>query len=255
MAFIDPVQRTDRPRRSRANMFVRLDENKPVTIQILQKEAAMYYVYWFKDSVGKFVKYLSPGFATCPIVARNRKHGGKESEQYLRPQRKYAVNVYDTTPMITCPECNTHHWKHDGMVACICGELLKGIKPAPINEVRVLERGYRLFSQLNSLEGNEEEGIDPVVVDEDGNPLSITEYPIMIIRKGTGNETTTTPIPQLHLAAIDPEDFKDDLHELPQALDLTPEEVLLILDSGVTLGDILQARAGAQENNDDDSLF
>jgi hypothetical protein len=106
---------------------------------------------------------------------------------------------------------------------------------------------------LNSLEGT--------VTNPEGEELSLMAYPIMIVRKGSGNETTTTPIPQLHLPAVDPADFEEEFVELPyDSLRLTPEEVLAILDDSVPLSDIFEARRGSDQNNDtpapkDGSLF
>lgn len=240
MAFIDPIETTQRPKA--ADLFVKLDEDRPVTVQILQDRATQYYVYWFKDSSGSWVKYISPGLNTCPVVERNRLVG-KESPKYVRASRKYAVMVHDVTPKITCPECEADYWPQDKVKECDCGEALKGVKPAPVNKLRILERGYRLFSQLNSL-------VD-TVTDADGEALELTQYPVMIVRKGSGNETTTTPIPQLHLPAVDPDDLEEDFLDLPyDSLRLTPEEVLSILDNGVPLSDIFEARRA--ENGGDE---
>ena len=243
MPFIDPIETTQRPKA--ADLFVKLDEDRPVIVQILQDRASQYYVYWFKDSSGGWVKYISPGLDTCPVVERNRLVG-KESPKYIRASRKYAVMVYDVTPKVVCSECGADFWPQDKVKECDCGESLKNVKAAPVNKVRILERGYRLFSQLNSLEGT--------VTNAEGDALSITQYPIMIVRKGSGNETTTTPIPQLHLPAVDPEDYEDQFLDLPyDSLRLTPDEVLAILDDGVPLSDIFEARRADNGGDDEDS--
>lgn len=236
MALIDPIKQQPKA----ADLFVKLDEDKPVTIQLLQERAAQYFVYWFKDSSQSWVKYISPGLDSCPIVERNR-IVGKDNPKYIKASRKYAIMVYDTTPKIVCTACGADYWPQDKVKDCECGQSLAGIKKVPVNKVRILERGYRLFSQLNSLEGT--------VTDADGDELSVISYPIMIIRKGTGNETTTTPVPQLHLPAVDPSDFEEDFIELPyDSLQLTRDEVMAILNDNVPLSDIFEARKGTDND-------
>lgn len=252
MAFINPLPEKQNKVNTSIGRFIKLDEGKPVTLQILEEEAAQFYKYWFKDSVGRWVGYASPGYETCPVVAYNKAVGGKESKQYIKPRNTYAVNAFDMTPMIICPECNAAYWPQEKPQQCdSCETVLSNLKPQPLNQVRVLERGYRLFSALSSLsegtpilddDGSPTGEYIPIITDSEGNQLGLTEFVVQIIRTGAGQATVTTPIPMLHIQTVSPEDYVDQLHKLPQGADLSSEEVLAILEDNVTLSDIYAAR-------------
>lgn len=257
MSFIENADRKATNRNTvKVSRWVKLDEGKPVVVQILEDSATEYFKYWFRDSTGKWVGYASPGYESCPIASRNRTIG-KGNKGYIKPRRTYCVNVLDMTPMVICPECGSVYWPQEKPATCSCDTPLKDVKPEPLNKVRILERGYRLFKQLNSLDTGEDSEGNAInsITDEEGNPLSITEYPIQIIRSGQGNETVTTPIPMLHLDAVNPEDYEDLLYELPQGMDLTNEEVLAIIEDRVPLSDIFAARNAEnhKEDSDDES--
>lgn len=273
MAFITERKQQTNQSNNTVSRFLKLEEGKPALVQILDSHAVEYFKYWFKDSAGRWVAYASPGYDKCPLTQRNRSLG-KDHPDYIKPQFTYAVNVLDVTPHKVCPECSSVYYPTDAPAMCSCGKSLTEIKPQPLNMVRVLERGTRLFSQLNSLDQGtpilddagdpvfDENGVqqfNPIVFDSEGNPLRITEYVIQIVRTGKGSSTITTPVAMLHIKASNPEDYKDQLYDLPQSMDLTPEEVLAIVEKRVPLADILAARKADEEvsveENDDDSLF
>ena len=278
MAFItDRKQQNTNRAFSSVSRFMKLEEGKPALVQILDSTAKEYFKFWFRDSTGRWVAYASPGYDVCPLTQRNRGLGSKDHPDYIRPQYTYAVNVLDVTPYKKCPECANSFYPTDAPATCECGKGLADIKPEPLNMVRILERGKRLFSQLRTLDqgtpilneagepsydDNGEQLFQPIVFDSTGNPLSITEYVVQIVRTGAGTATVTTPVPMLHIPASDPKGYVNDLYELPQSMDLTPEEVLSIVDSRVPLADILAARradADAEETtkveSTEDSLF
>ena len=265
MAFIKSSEQ--RERKVFPNKYVRLDEDKPVMIQILQEEAIDYYKFWTKDSTGKSFAYVSPGYNVCPLTQRNITVG-KDSKQYIRASHKYAVSVLDITPVVKCSECETAHrpdtLSADSENMCgNCSTSLDGIEPAPYNEVRILERGVQLFGQLSGLAGDAEKGIPPQVLNSSGDPLGITEYPLTIIRTGTSRNTNYTVVPHAdHPLAVDPVDFEDKLLELPDmGFNFTPEEVLSLVDDGVPVSEILSAREGeeytptAVSTDDKDTLY
>lgn len=260
MAFIKDRSEQRGERKRWPNKYVRLDEGKPVTIQILEDEAKEYFKFWLKDGNGKNISYVSPGYNICPITQRNISVG-KDSSQYIRPQHRCAVNVWDTTPMIRCAECEEPHRPDNlGNGECTnCGASLNGIEPAPYNELRILERGPQLFDQLSGLAGDEDKGIPPQVMAPDGTRLKITQYPITIIRSGTSRNTVYSVIPLPGSAdTVDPAKVGD-FHDLPDlGLDLSAEEALAIVDDGVPLSEIFAARRGnieAETPNEDDVLY
>ena len=250
MAFIRDQEQ--RERKVFPSKYVRLDEDKPVMVQILQESAPDYYKFWTKDSTGRNFAYVSPGYNVCPLTQRNITVG-KDSKQYIRPSHKYATNVWDITPVIKCSECETPH-RPDNLstesenLCNNCSTTLDGIAPVPYNEVRILERGVQLFGQLSGLAGDDEKGTPPQVINSEGKHLKITEYPMTIIRIGTGSKTNYTVVPHAdHKLAIDPSEFEDAILEVPDmGYDFTPEEVLAIVDDGVPVTEIMSAREGAE---------
>lgn len=253
MAFIkDSTER--RERKVFPSKYVRLDEDKPVMIQILQEEAFEYYKFWTRDSKDRPVAYVSPGYNTCPLTQRNITVG-KESKQYIRPSHKYAVNVWDITLVVRCPECETPH-RPDSLsteTENLCGNCsvsIDGVEPMPYNEVRILERGVQLFGQLSGLGGDDEKNIPPQVLNSKGEHLRITEYPMTIIRTGTMSKTNYTVVPHAdHPLAVNPEDFEEKLLAIPDmGYDFTPEEILAIVDDGVPVSEIMSAREGSGDD-------
>lgn len=265
MAFIR--ESDQRERKVFPSKYVRLDENKPVTIQILQSPAPDYYKFWTKDVTGRAVAYVSPGYNVCPLTQRNIAVG-KDSKQYIRASHKYAVNVWDITQVVKCTECETPH-RPDTLSAetenlCSnCSTTLDGVESTPYNEVRILERGAQLFGQLSGLAGDDEKGIPPQVINSKGEHLRITEYPITIIRTGTSRNTNYTVVPQVdHPETVDPDGFEDKLLSLPDmGFDFTPEEILAIVDDSVPVSEIMTARKGSEvvvtkvDEDEDDVLY
>lgn len=261
MAFIDEQEaRTDTSTTSfvrKLSSWVKLEENKPVYVQIMDSKAAEYWKYWFKDSQGKWVGYTSPGYETCPINMRNRELG-KEHPKYIKPQKKYAVNVIDHTKYYSCPECSKMYAVYEKPDACTCGYRWTDNDTAePLHMVRVLERGVTLFSQFQTLaDGNkviDEEGnwtgewTGPSVHDADGNPLQIHQYVVQIVLTDR-QKGSCTVTPRLDIPALPLWEFEAVKHDLPVMSDLTNDEIGLILDQGVPIRDIYAARR--QEESD-----
>ena len=250
MAFIKEKSEFRGERKRFPNKYVRLDEGKPVIVQILEDEAADYYKFFLRDSAGRGVSYTSPGYNECPIRRRNLSVG-ENSPQYLKAQHKHAVNVWDITPMVRCSECQEPH-RPDSIttgdnLCSNCSASLLDIAATPYNEIRILERGPKLFGQLAGLAGDEDKNIPPQVLGANGKPVEITQYPITIIRSGTGlGNTSYSVIPHPgHPETVSAAELinTEQVYVLPdKGLDLTSEEVLSILDDSVLLSDIFRAR-------------
>ncbi len=258
MPFVKPNKRKESKPRGNLNRFVRLDEGKNVIIQILEDIPTDYWKYWFRDSAGSWVSYVSPGFNNDPIAERNRLVG-KESKSYIKAQHSYAINVLDLTPMIKCGKCANAYWPkelviaQDSGISCECGESLTGVLPEPLGMIRILERGRRLFLAIAALchPQDEDDFSTPVLLTPgpDGQAVKLTNVPLMIVRTGEGSDTVTSPAAQLHLLhqVVNPDDIQEELHSLPSSFDFTPEEILAMIDDGVTCSDILSARKADRE--------
>jgi len=276
MAFIsDEKKQSNRRTNTSVSRYVKLEEGKPTFIQVLESSAKEYFKYWLKDSTGRNVGYASPGYDTCPLTKRNMGLG-KGHPDYIKPQYTYTVNVLDVTPYKVCPECEAAYYPTEAPSVCECGKGLADIKPQPLNMVRILERGRRLFEQLRTLDQGtpilddagdptyDDDGnqlFNPIVRDSNGDALNITQFVVQIVRTGQMQSTVTTAVPMLHLPAVDINDYADQLYDLPQSM-VTPDEVLAIVEKRVPVADIYaarQAEANADANSTvetkEDSLF
>lgn len=269
MAFLPEITKSDRQRNVGVSPFVRLDEDKPVVVQVLDKEAVAYFKYWFKDSADQWVGYVSPGYDECPITQHNQQIG-KGNPGYIKPQMKYAVNVIDLTKAYTCPECNTVYMVGQKPDTCTCGHDMSDVKFAPMNRVRILERGPQLFEAIAYyndeqplMESNPDYdpedprsepsicvGYVPTVPDPDDpeRQMRLQEFALQITRSGTGLKTSYKVVPMISARIEDISDYLDERHDLPQGFDLTPDEVLSILDDRVPLSDVLAARNAEKES-------
>lgn len=143
----------------------------------------------------------SAGMNVCPVelsTADLPKDDQERKNSYAK--RKFLVNILDRTPYTECSAC---HGQTPGKVVpgsrskqCInCGADLKGHDFKPLNKVKILEQGPRLFNeQLNAIEAMQQEELGK----------DITEYDITFTTQGTGRERTITALPQ------DPKPLEDD---------------------------------------------
>lgn len=144
---------------------------------------------------------ISPDIKVCPVEAAAA-HLGKDDparkESYAR--RKFVVNVLDRTPYTECSAC---HGQTPGKTVpgtrskvCVnCGADLKGHDFKPLNKIKILEQGPRLFNeQLNAIEDMQRQELD----------AAITDYDITFTTQGEGRDRTITAIPQ------DPKPLEED---------------------------------------------
>jgi hypothetical protein len=94
------------------------------------------------------------------------------------------VNVLDRTPHVTCESCGT---LTPGKVCISCKADVSKQKGAPLNRIKVLEHGPRLFNeQLNGVEKLQKEELG----------AEITDYDIIFQTSGAGRDKKITAIPQ-----------------------------------------------------------
>ena len=182
-----------------------------------------------------------PGMNVCPVEASTADLPKDDPERRASyAKRKFLVNILDRTPYT---ECNSCHGQTPGKVnagsrnkQCVnCGADLKGHDFKPLNRVKILEQGPRLFNeQLNAIEAMQQEELGK----------DITEYDITFTTQGVGRDRTITALPQ------DPKPLEDDAFIDPETgeeqqlwdLDLlsdpaTIEEITLMLQ-GATVEQI-----------------
>jgi hypothetical protein len=137
----------------------------------------------------------------CPVELKYAdlpKDNDDRKANYAR--KKFVVNVLDRTPYTTCKNCNTVTPGKVSAAAstkqCVsCGASLKGHDFHPLNKVKILESGPRLFNQnLNA--------IQQMQFDELGK--DIVDYDLTFTTQGIGRERNITVIPQ------DPKPLEED---------------------------------------------
>lgn len=183
---------------------------------------------------------VTPGLSVCPIEAE---YAGLPKDNPDRraanARRKFVVNVLDRTPHTTCPSCNSLTPGKTGAgrsKQCVsCGADLKGADFKPLNRVKILESGPKLFNeQLNVIEQMQKDELD----------VDITQYDITFTTQGVGRDRTVTALPQdpkplEEDAFIDPETGEEqklfDLELLAEPASV--EEITLMLQ-GATMEQI-----------------
>lgn len=263
MGFLPDIPTTTN-RSNKVSRFMRLDEGRPVTVQVLERQATGYWKFWFNDSSGRRVAWAAQDGEMCPISQRNAELrqsdpvNGRNHPDYIKPQRQFAVNVLDVTPMIICGECGGAYFPQEKQKTCDCGASLAGIKPQPLNMVRVLERGQKLFQALETLgtgtpvkdENGDLTGEYIPIVPDPNDPeknLPLHKFCVQIVRSGQRQQTVTNPIPMPHLPVVDLEEYEDQLYDLPLRPNITYEDLVRVVNRTASLSDIYAAKAADSE--------
>jgi hypothetical protein len=134
-----------------------------------------------------------PRMSVCPIEKMYEDLPREnEDRRANNARRKFVVNVLDRTPHTTCKHCST---LTPGIVNVAtgskqcksCGGDLKGSDFAPLDRVKILEQGPRLFNEsLNAIATMQKEDLGK----------DITEYDITFTAQGSGRDRRITAIPQ-----------------------------------------------------------
>jgi len=236
MAFADGIKQSDYTRRT--SKYVKIVTGIPSVVQILDEKPVVIGKHWLVDSTGRRIGLRCPGMEVCPSCARNRALGyNKNHKDFIPLRRRYRVNVLDLTPSVVCPGCEAvYPGKVSGKCTIDgCSEDLSSIEPAPLSEVRILERGVTLMTQIGALESIPH----PLT----GKEESLRSYPIMLIATGAGRDMVITAIPQAP-NDVDPAGYEK--FDLLDDLILTPDEIQHLLE-GTAYNDILAARRADAE--------
>jgi len=229
---------------ARSNDFIKIVPGIPVTIQILDKKSHHIVVHWIADGTGRRFSFRCLGKDVCPVCIRNAEIGwDRKHPNYIPAQNRYRVNVLDLTQGKICPACGAVYVGNIPEVCTneACSASLRDVEAAPLNRVRILERGRRLFQKFNALQ----EVPNPFANDE---IIPIQSYPIRLVATGQGTQMEITVLPQPP-NNIDPTQYE--LLDLDAGLVLTPEEIQFIMDGG-SLNDVLSERRAAKANASSD---
>jgi hypothetical protein len=192
MSFVETYDYSTTRKRT-SDSYVKFSPDYRTVLRILDDKAVLGWKHWITEAnKGKGMMATcpntSPGANICPIE-QSLKGLPKDDPQVLerRAKKRYLVNVLDRTPHTICPSCNESAPKAKQCQSC--GTALKAsLDYAPLNRVKLLEHGPRLFAEgLNAVEKMQK---------EDYPKAEITDYDITFTTSGTGREKKIAAIPQ-----------------------------------------------------------
>ncbi len=222
-------------------LFMTLEPPNQYVIRILDSEPYATFIHWIN---GSSVECLGEDCPQCElnkkILVENPKDGNKV-RGYASKSQRFAVNVFDLTPVKTCPKCDTNNLK-TATVCSNCDTFLdEKIKSHPLKVVKVVNKGVQLFDAINGAEAF----LNGV---EDEEVRKITDVDLVITVSGTQKKPSYAVIPLGKKPVELPQDLeKYDTEKV--MLQLNRKEMLNLM-SGVQLRDILLSRSA---NRDADS--
>jgi len=219
--------------------FLKIIPGYPVRIRILDKGAHRVSKHYLPKQKISIVCLEE----NCPICANNKKLAAQHKDMkysdipgIINKQNRFLVNVLNRTKVKTTPTEKVVYAGADGKFPTQhpeTGEDLTKITATSQNTIEVLERGSKLFSQLN--------GIYDTVRDEDGNRIGLTNFDIILTASGKGRQMEVSAIPQPQLND-EVKLLETDLYDLTKVpMKLSEDELNKVL-SGVSLQDIFEAR-------------
>ena len=246
---------------NRLDKIVRISSD-PVTVQIIEPRLTQANIIWrhyvpqaLRKSGQRGVPVMCPGLNVCPICRRNKELGNdKNHPDYISPQKRIVVNVLDLTPVRTCPVCETANTPR-AKECTNCGYTFTAEDRPVVAEdnIKLLERGVTLFTQLDMLEEAITTPYDPDnplndpsfdytgVQPGDMVPVGITRFPITLTMSGSGSTSVITPVPG-QVNNRDWRDYTDKLLDPRSAyMEITPEEISVLVAGG-SLSDVFKAR-------------
>jgi hypothetical protein len=190
MPFAEEVRSYSDTRKRTATDYVKFSPSFRVVLRMLNPQARTVWKHWIDEANGgrgltANCPNTSAGMTVCPIEKSVASLPRDDEERRAKnARRKFIVNVLDRTPYTTCNSCGT---PTPGRKCISCQADLKNHDFAPLNKVKILEQGPRLFNQtLNAVERMQKEDFD----------LEITEYDITFMTQGEGRDRQITAQPQ-----------------------------------------------------------
>lgn len=186
--------------------YVKFTDEYRVILRMLNPTARTVWKHWIAAAnggrgMGAVCPNTQAGMHVCPVemmYAHLPKDDKERRENNAR--RKFVVNVLDRTPHTVCKACQTTTPAitnvANGAKQCkSCGADLKGSDFFPLNRVKILEQGPRLFNEsLNAIARMQKEDLG----------VDITEYDITFTSQGKERDRKITAIP------LDPKPLPDD---------------------------------------------
>lgn len=186
MPFSKELRKFDDTEKRTSFDYVKFTTAYRVVLRMLNPEAREVWKHFIKvANGGKGWGVVCPGRYECPIE-QSVAHLTREDEERkaVIARRKFVINVLDRTPYTTCKSCGT---ATPGKKCISCQADLKQHDFAPLNKVKILEQGPRLFNEVLN-------NVDRLQREELGK--EITEYDLTFSTQGEGRERSIAAIPQ-----------------------------------------------------------
>lgn len=202
MPFAESTRSKNETRKRTSDNYVKFTDKYRITLRMLNNSSRVAWKHWIPEANGgRGMMATCPNVGSqvrpCPIEkmsAGKAKDDPEYTERKARP--RYMVNVLDRTPHVVCPSCNA---TTPSKVCQSCGADVSKEKSFPLNRVKILEQGPRLFNeQLNAVEKLQKEELG----------AEITDYDIVFQTTGSGRDRKITAIPQPP-KELSPKDFLD----------------------------------------------
>lgn len=242
----DTKSASETRRRSSAE-YVKFVDAYRTTLRILDTHARTVWKHWIPQANrGKGLSAVCPNtpdnMSVCPL--ENSVSGlPRDTDEYknARARRRYVVNVLDRTPWATCGSCGNQTPKVLGNKCISCKADTSKLDFAPLNRVKILEGGPRLF-------GDTLNPIQQMQSDELG--ADITDYDIIFTSSGSGRDKTTTGLPREVVPfdaawLIDPETNEPQkLYNLDDLVEPATVEEIQLMMQGASIEDLIALREG-----------
>lgn len=197
MSFSEVRSRNETRKRTSAEYFKFTQDYRSVG-RILDPKARTIWKHWISvanggKGMGAVCLNTEPRMDACPIERKYAdlpKDNPERKANNARP--KFVVNILDRTPYTTCKACNTQTPgkvnQANGQKQCFsCGASLKDHDFKPLNRVKILEGGPRLFN----------DNLNPIAEMQKADlGKDITEYDITFSTTGEGRDRKVNALPQ-----------------------------------------------------------
>lgn len=189
MPFADSAVRT---RKRTSSDYVKFEEGYRVVLRLLEDKSRVTWTHWLQEAnAGKGLSAICPNtdkVKICPVEKELDQLANDDPRFNERKRKpKYIANVLDRTPVTFHESCSQVTPKGSGNKCIHCGESVAKNTFTPLNKVKILSGGPRLFREtLNGVEKLQQEELQ----------LSITEYDIVFQTQGRGRDKRISAIPQ-----------------------------------------------------------
>jgi ribosomal protein L37E len=183
MPFSEELQKKsyDNTQNRKSTDYLKFTEQYRSIGRVLDTQARTVWKHFIPQAnKGKGMSAVCPNvradMSVCPLEASVKglpKDSQERKDKVAR--RRFIVNVLDRTPHTVCESCGTNTPQLRTKECISCGHDLSKAKFKPLNKVKIMEGGVKLFNQsLNPIADMQAQDYQR----EDGTPVDISDYDI-----------------------------------------------------------------------------